>query len=107
MGLRLSRVSFHPAFYDDLRAATTFYANVDRSLPARLREILRKKVRLIRQHPSIGGPLDEPFRRVFIPPFPYMIVYRVADGVVRVLALLDARRDPEWIRATIQGREPR
>jgi plasmid stabilization system protein ParE len=29
--------------------------------------------------------------------FPYAVYYRIEDGVARVRAVLDCRRDPKWI----------
>jgi len=29
--------------------------------------------------------------------FPYAVYYRIEDGVARVRAILDCRRDPKWI----------
>lgn len=29
--------------------------------------------------------------------FPYAVYYRIEDGVARVRAILDCRRDPKWM----------
>ncbi len=38
------------------------------------------------------------FHRAISKRFPYMIYYHVVDEVVTVIAVLDARRNPQWIR---------
>lgn len=48
--------------------------------------------------------LFESFRRVPIKRFPYMAVYLVGDDRIDVLALINIRRDPAWITATVSGR---
>jgi plasmid stabilization system protein ParE len=37
------------------------------------------------------------YHRLVSKRFPYAVYYRIEDGVARVRAVLDCRRDPEWI----------
>ena len=37
------------------------------------------------------------YHRLLSKRFPYAIYYRIEDGVVRVRAVLDCRRNPKWI----------
>ncbi len=37
------------------------------------------------------------YHRLISKRFPYAVYYRIEDGVVRVRAVLDCRRDPKWI----------
>ncbi|MGI5868167.1 MAG: type II toxin-antitoxin system RelE/ParE family toxin [Kiritimatiellia bacterium] len=38
------------------------------------------------------------YHRLLSRRFPFAVYYRVDDGIVRVRAVLDCRRDPRWIR---------
>jgi len=42
--------------------------------------------------------IEYEFYRLLSKRFPFCIYYRVAKNVVTVVAVLDARRDPLWIR---------
>ena len=44
-------------------------------------------------HPSHFG-----YQRLLAKRFPWAVYYRVEGNVARVHAVLDCRRDPEWIR---------
>lgn len=46
-----------------------------------------------------GGihPVHLGYHRLLSKRFPYAVYYRIEDGVVRVRAVLDCRRDPRWI----------
>ena len=37
------------------------------------------------------------YYRLLAKRFPYAVYYRIENGVVRVRAILDCRRDPKWI----------
>ncbi|ABW68075.1 conserved hypothetical protein [Desulfosudis oleivorans Hxd3] len=37
------------------------------------------------------------YHRLISKRFPYAMYYRIEDGVARVRAVLDCRRDPKWI----------
>jgi hypothetical protein len=42
------------------------------------------------------------FHRALSKRFPYAIYYQVVENTVRVRAVLDLRRDPEWIKQRLQ-----
>jgi len=37
------------------------------------------------------------YHRLISKRFPYTVYYRIEDGVARVRAVLDCRRDPKWL----------
>ena len=49
---------------------------------------------------TIGGVHESAygFQRMLSKRFPFVIYYEVQKGCVTVVAVLDARRDPSWIR---------
>ncbi len=46
----------------------------------------------------------DPYHRLLSKRFPYSVYYRVEENVVSIYAILDNRRDPEWIRKRLSGR---
>ena len=42
------------------------------------------------------------FHRALSKRFPFCIYYRVDEGIVTVVAVLDAKRDPLWIRQRLE-----
>ena len=98
------RLVFHPRVFDDLEAIVDHYAAFDPALPARFRARLKEQTERIELFPDSGAPLFESYRRVLLDRFPYMAVYVVRGDRIELLAVLDTRRDPAWIEATVTGR---
>lgn len=42
------------------------------------------------------------YHRLLSKRFPYAVYYRVEDGVARIRAVLDCRRDPSWISEKLE-----
>jgi hypothetical protein len=47
-------------------------------------------------------PLYYGYHRLLSKRFPFAVYYRVEEGVVRVYAVLDCRRDPSWTRMRLK-----
>ena len=45
------------------------------------------------------------FYRAFSKRFPFAIYYEVEEDVVKVIAILDMRRNPSWIRSKLENRK--
>lgn len=43
------------------------------------------------------------FHRLQAKRFPFSIYYRIEDDIIRVYAILDNRRNPDWIRKNLKG----
>ena len=95
---------FHPGVEEDLESIVAYYADRDPALPARFRARLKEQTDRLLMFPESGAILFESYRRVLLRRFPYMVVYLVTGARIAVLALVDVRRDPAWIEATVAGR---
>lgn len=62
------------------------------------------QVERIELFPESGAILFESYRRAPLKRFPYIAVYVVGVDRLELLAVLDVRRDPAWIEATIATR---
>lgn len=98
------RLVFHPRVEEDLDTIVARYAPLDPSLPGRFRGRLLEQIERIELFPESGAILFESFRRAPLKRFPYMAVYLVQGERLELLAVVDVRRDPAWIEATIAKR---
>jgi hypothetical protein len=98
------RLVFHPGVEEDLEAVVAHYASLDPALPGRFRARLMEQIERIELFPESGAILFESYRRALLKRFPYMAVYLVGDDRLELLAVVDIRRDPAWIEATIAER---
>lgn len=101
--MRLELV-FHPDVESDLAAIYAHYEQFDPSLPGRFEARLDEQVARLVAFPASGAPLFEVYRRVLLRRFPHMAVYTLRERRIEVLAVIDVRRDPAWIQATLTGR---
>ena len=97
-------LSFHPGVWDDAGEALVYYASVEPELPGRFLTELQSVFRFVGQYPNAGAQLHRTFRRVALRRFPYLVCYRVADGTVRIVAIVHARRDPSAVRRDLEQR---
>lgn len=100
-------LSIHPAVADDLAEAAEYYLEADPELPKRLRGDTREAVRAVGAFPYIGRTVFEDYRQIALRVFPYLVIYRVTPGAVRILAVLHAHRDPASIELVLKERERR
>lgn len=86
-----------PSAWRDLAAAYYFYENQRAGLGSEFRETVLEEIEKLS---STAGVHRRVFgqRRLLVRRFPYAVYYLIENGDVLVLAVLDCRRDPIWIR---------
>ena len=94
----------HVGIHHDLADALDYYRREAPEQIGRLADLYLKRVRLIELRPFAHPLLFEDYRHVVLKPFNFMVVYTVEETTIDVLALLHARRDPEWIEHKVRGR---
>lgn len=86
---------------NDLRDGCRFYEQQQEGAGEYFLDVLFSEidslVRLAGIHPVRHG-----FNRMLSEKFPYAVYYRVEGEEVVVRAVLDCRRDPEWIRGRLR-----
>ncbi|MDR1188003.1 MAG: type II toxin-antitoxin system RelE/ParE family toxin [Bifidobacteriaceae bacterium] len=95
---------FHPAVAEDLASAADYYRRTSSDLPSRLRGDFHQTINLLAAFPYLGRGTFDDYRHVSLRVFPYIVLYRITDDSVRVLAVAHARRDPAWIERMVKGR---
>ena len=62
---------------------------------------LEKSLERVADNPLSYTEVVEGIRRAVIHTFPYLLFYRIAEEEIRVLAVLPAAQDPEYIRSRL------
>lgn len=80
---------------NDLDAIRNFIAQDNPQAAARVRDTIATSVERLARHPNLGraGRVDRT-RELTIPRVPYVVVYRVAEDRVRILAVIHTSR--QW-----------
>lgn len=58
----------------------------------------------LREYPESSVLYHQSARKVLLSPFQLLILYRHTDSAVHILAVIDARRDPDVIQGIIDAR---
>ena len=91
--------SLHPQAEQELADAAAFYE--ERAGAALARTFLSEFERvatLLMQNPNLGTPADGPYRIYPLRRFPYSVVYRSANEVLRILVVGHQHRRPSYWR---------
>lgn len=81
---------------DDLRDGWSFYERTAAGLGDYFLDCLQADVRSLELFAGIHEKSDG-FFRMLAKRFPFAVYYLVEDESVAIYAILDCRRDPEWI----------
>jgi hypothetical protein len=96
--------TFHLAVVSDVDTAAQRFEAHDIDLGRRLIDDFEARIILIEDFPYLGSELFEHYRHMMLQHFPYLVAYRIIDDIPQILAVIDARRDPETIRTLVGHR---
>jgi len=81
---------------EDLREGWHFYERNSAGLGEYFLDCIQADVRSLQLYAGIHE-MAEGFHRMLVKRFPFAVYYLIEDECVDVYAVLDCRRDPEWI----------
>lgn len=89
--------SLHSAAARDLTEITAFYRESgSAALADRFLEEFERTAALLLQDPGLGTPFDLPRRMHPLRTFPYSVIYRPTDQGLRILAVRQQHRHPDF-----------
>ncbi len=93
------RYWLHPEAREDLREAAEFYRErAGNALALALLEDFERAIALLLEHPALGSIWRHGRRRWLLTRFPYSLIYTVAGGEIRILAVAHHSRRPGYWR---------
>jgi len=84
----------------DLVDGSAFYERLSEGLGDYFLDSLYADLESLRLYAGIHS-LHFGYHRLLAKRFPFAIYYRIQEGVARIHAILDCRRDPAWIRSRL------
>jgi plasmid stabilization system protein ParE len=90
------RVVFHALAERELNQAAQFYESECPGLGAAFLDDVQRCTSLILDHLSAGQVLSGNVRRRLVRRFPYAVLYRILPDTVRILAIMNLRRRPDY-----------
>ena len=94
-------VEFHPEAAAEFAAASAYYEEEVPGLGDAFITELERVAELIKQHPFIGSPIDEIFRRVVLVRFPFSAIYCLEEEKLLIVAVAHQRRKPGYWRGRV------
>lgn len=97
------RISIQPSALADLRRGFHFYESKESGLGGYFLDSLYSDIDSLQLYGGIHSIHFARFHRLLSKRFPYGVYYQLSDTTVLVNAILDLRRDPEWIARKLKG----
>jgi plasmid stabilization system protein ParE len=95
----MTKIIFHPLAEQELVDAASYYEEQNQGLGLEYLAAVEGAVNLLRRYPAAGVVVRGTVRRLILPKFPYLLLYRVVfDDSIRILAIAHQKRKPQyWI----------
>ena len=96
------RIIFDKLAKEELDESIEYYEIEVKGLGRKLREEIKRALRIIKEMPQIGSFESEDIRRYILHKFPYKILYSIEENYIYVLAIAHMHREPRyWNRISI------
>ena len=92
----MTRVSFHRLAERELNDAALFYEQESSGLGIKFLDEVEHHVARILANPKAGQKVRGEVRRRILRKFPYGILYSVRDHDIRILAIMNLKRKPNY-----------
>jgi len=89
---------FHPRAEEEFNAAVEYYEGCRKGLGLEFTEEAYAAIARISEFPDAWTTLSENTRRAIVNRFPYGIVYQMKSGALRVIAVANLHRHPDYWR---------
>lgn len=86
---------------EDLLDGFSFYENQQTGLGAYFLDSLFSDIDCLQIYAGIHPLFFGAYHRLLAKRFPFAVYYRLDRGNVQILAVLDCRRDPAWVRTQL------
>jgi hypothetical protein len=82
----------------DLKEGYLFYQLQQSDLGAYFMQSILSDIESLRLYAGIHKISYRKYFRLLSKRFPFAVYYRIEDGIIRIYAIIDCRKDPAWIR---------
>ena len=89
-------VRLHPEALAEFGEAVAFYEDKAPGLGREFMAEVERVLTLLGENPSMGSPLESPYRRLLCQRFPFGVVYREDGDTLWVQAVMHLRRRPGY-----------
>ncbi|NCO35040.1 MAG: plasmid stabilization protein [Armatimonadetes bacterium CG2_30_59_28] len=87
---------FHPEANDEFDKAVDYYEDRQLGLGLEFAEDVYMAIARIIEYPAAGSPMSQNTRRCLVNRFPYGIIYQVKSQRLRIVAVANLHRRPDY-----------
>ena len=82
----------------DIIDAVYYYQNISESLAERFYAEVIDSLEAIKKHPAYFSYYNEPFRRLLLKHFPYLVIYKIYNDIIIITGVVFAKQNPDKIK---------
>ena len=98
------KIRFLDVAIEDLREGWKFYENSSPGLGDYFLDCIQADVRSLQVYAGVHE-MSEGFHRMLVKRFPFAVYYLIDSETIDVYAILDCRREPEWIVKRLHSKQ--
>ena len=87
---------FHPDANKEFAEAVSYYDECQSGLGLEFAEELYATITRVSAYPTAWTPLSKTTRRCLLSRFPYGLIYQITSDAVRIIAVSNLQRKPEY-----------
>lgn len=89
-------IEYHPEAADEFIEAAQFYESREKGLGEQFIHSIESSLNFIKQNPRIGQGDQMGRRKYVVKKFPYLLIYKVKENRIYILAVAHASRRPNY-----------
>ncbi len=98
------KVVYHPKAFEELIEAADYYEACSHGLGERFLDNVENAVNFIRHSGLVFSPDKSGRRKYIVKKFPYLLIYRVKEDHIFILAVAHAARKPDYWKSRDNGK---
>ncbi|WP_404366502.1 type II toxin-antitoxin system RelE/ParE family toxin [Sphingomonas sp. MMS24-J45] len=89
----MPRLIWSPRSGRDLADIDAYLSERDPAAAVRILRAIQSAIVRLSDYPRLGWAINEPFRVISVRKIPYLILYRLREGVIEIVRIRHARED--------------
>ena len=92
----MNAVRFHSEAEAEMNQAAAWYEKQQKNLGKRFLATVQDAINRIQLDPELYPVVEEDVRRCLIRIFPFAVLFRMAPGIIVIMAVMHLHRDPDY-----------
>jgi plasmid stabilization system protein ParE len=99
----VTRFRFRPEALAEFEEAVSYYLDLSPDVASRFVDAFEAAIDFVRESPQAAARVRGDVRRWNLRRFPYALIFRTVDDVIEIIAVMHARREPEYWQSKVRN----